>query len=508
MNTKLFLNLLMVFCCAPVFTGLAGDRNTMLLNAIRARDRVTINVFLDIMKPDEDCGYYEESALMAAIYREDKELVELLIAKGSQVNRSPFYMVDYGASEEETFCHGKTCLALAVCLNNKEITELLLKAGARVGEYNCYQCNRNGSIQKYCHTHSVLEEAAYQANEEIMALLLSTIQTMDISNYASALIAATGKRSAAILRQLLACRFELYDGHLSTRKIFGEDWYGSDKKYLAAAFDSSLCYSAKKGFLECATLLLDASHEIHIYSPCMLECALALAVANNHSAVIDLLLSHNAHITERVLSLVTDPILLKKFLDKAGSTIDTKALERTLVRTCAINSKEYDAHANKMAMIDILLAIPVSVECITTKFDNSHGCTYDSPLGAAVASHDQGLIAKLIHAGANVNAQSGDNRTALTVAVECGFADTVELLLSHGANPKICKLDGTRCRSTAQKDALACAVEHLLAMGDLSGAYFMDKVTAMHVYHAAAKKISYKEALRWWEHSLKWKYID
>jgi hypothetical protein len=67
-----------------------------------------------------------------------------------------------------------------------------------------------------------------------------------------------------------------------------------------------------------------------------------------------------------------------------------------------------------------------------------------SPLLHAIHTHQNASVEALLTGGADVNRLSGDGITPLMMAAGYGYSDTVELLLHHGANPRIADPGGFR----------------------------------------------------------------
>ena len=60
-----------------------------------------------------------------------------------------------------------------------------------------------------------------------------------------------------------------------------------------------------------------------------------------------------------------------------------------------------------------------------------------SPLLHAIHTHQNASVEALLAGGADINRLSGDGITPLMMAAGYGYSDTVQLLLGHGANPRI-----------------------------------------------------------------------
>jgi len=65
------------------------------------------------------------------------------------------------------------------------------------------------------------------------------------------------------------------------------------------------------------------------------------------------------------------------------------------------------------------------------------GVNYWTPLMHAIHKDQRASVEALVAGGADLNARCGDGMTALMMAAGYGYADIVQVLLDHGADPNL-----------------------------------------------------------------------
>ena len=231
------------------------------------------------------------SALAAAAYGEEKEIIKLLIEKGADVNMqlsgdygSALAVAAYMGQKEITelliekgvdvnmqlFRYYGSALAVAACKGQKEITELLIEKGADV------------NMQLSGYYGSALAAAAYMGQKEITELLIEKGADVNMQlsgNYGSALAAA----AAAYRRRKKMVELLIEKGADANMQLSGN--YGS-----------ALARAAYMGGKEITELLIEKGADVNMQLFGNYGSALAAAAYMGRKEIIELLIEKGADV--------------------------------------------------------------------------------------------------------------------------------------------------------------------------------------------------------------------
>ncbi|MBI4027589.1 MAG: ankyrin repeat domain-containing protein [Verrucomicrobia bacterium] len=313
------------------------------------------------------------------------QIVELLLAKGAQVNAKDEY--------------GATSLHNAARSRHKDIVELLLSKGAEVNKGDFFN-------------HTPLYRAAENGNQNVVKLLLqkgANVHVRDSEDGTTALPLAIRGNHERIVHMLLAR---------------GADVNVADHDGL-----TPLHWAAQRGNTRIATLLITKGAAVNAKTEAGVN-PLHLAALAESTNMVEFLLSNKAE----------PDIFVASGLGKADRVAQLlkSAPHLALVRdTNTWTALHWAAESSQTNTAELLLAHGAEVNARTQWLNGPSG-TYpkeggDVPLHFATKHEHTNMVAWLLAKGANVNAVGLKNETPLHVAVKNGHLDIVEQLLAKGA---------------------------------------------------------------------------
>jgi ankyrin repeat protein len=339
-----------------------------------------------------ESGYLSRTALGAAAYGGRREMVELLLNNGANVNSK---QREYGSA-----------LAAAAAIGNTEIVELLLDRGADI--------NMKG---KY---GSPLDSAAHRRQWEVLKLLLDRGADINAVGgyYGSTLQAASTTGDTEMVELLLD--------------------QGADVNLEGGEHGSALAAAAHRGDIETVKILLGRGANINIrgkHGP-----PINVAADSEHWEVVELLMDRGAdiNVTEpgyRNISLL-GAALGGHDLRGKGSSMAKLLLEKGADPNSlagAYHGSALGAAATKgnRELVELFLSKGADV--------NIKGGRFGTPLVAAVAPYwdNREIVGLLLDNGADVNIPGGQYGSALGAATYWGKSEIVQLLLERGADVHI-----------------------------------------------------------------------
>ncbi|KAJ3276142.1 hypothetical protein HK104_003719 [Borealophlyctis nickersoniae] len=341
-----------------------------------------INGYLGVQKGPNPPQYWKVSvkddSLATAAYNGHKEVVQLLLQAGANVNIS----------------EGRPLIE-AVCNGHLEIVQLLLDEGAEEGkgvafrEPELVQLLISAGVNVNENARYNLDHALYSGcSEQIIPLLLD--RGMDVHVVVQLLLdkgANVHARNTQALMEAVGHR------HLEVARLLLD--VGAD---VHAQNDRALGLAARNGDLAVAKLLLDAGAEVHGQN----DTALGLAAKNGHLAVVALLLDAGADVHAAIeLDYVVKGRMRRNDLPRNA-------------RRSTLTPLGWAAAYGHLAVVKQLLKAGADVHAED-----------DAALGTVAENGHLEVVRFLLKAGADVNAQ---NSLALRNARDKGHSEVVELL--------------------------------------------------------------------------------
>lgn len=376
------------------------DLNEKLINAVREGNLEEVKKLIiegaSVNAANDSWG----TALDIALRRDFKEIAEFLIKQGSDVTRiskSTFALVvDRGSKElvELLLAHGvnvnvvlrygRTALMIAACKSNKEMIEFLIEHGADVNAVDEYGRSAltyavNGGSKELvelliAHGADINTDCNFTSavkNKEMLAILLNNKLDVDkIAESAEALSAAVDCSNKEAVELLIN--------------------HGANVKTTALLN----CHT-----IEIAKLLIDHGADVNVADEhgktALMVTVRRAAVDSDSKELVELLIAHGANINAADESGYTALMVAAKH--------NEKEITKFLVeRGADVNAK------TKRGLTALILAS-----------DNRHKLD---------------LVEFLLTHGADVNAAMDDGRTSLMIAASRSNKEMLELLIEHDAD--------------------------------------------------------------------------
>lgn len=402
---------------------LGAKHDTIAMNGNSLLFMAAANKQYDILKFLLDDGVdpnqvrLEDGAtpLMLAIYNEDVAAATLLIEKNANVN--------------DSLLDGTTPLIWAAIHGLPKIAELLLQHGANIN-----QLNHRGS--------AAIHLAALNGSVEIIELLLKHKNGMMLLDEPSKCTGNTPLHMAAEYRKTAAVKILLKHGADPSKKS-----NGMSPIFIAIQNDS---HDIVELFLQ---------HNVNPNTNCYKEIApLHVAAALNQLTIAETLLKYGAYINKTTTDMnglaplhvaVNNANLdFVLFLLKQGANPNQTSENsgQTPLYLAAINAQENIAQA--------LIKLGASV---------SQG-DYDQilPIHCAVAANSLNLIKLLLNQNpSHINARMSSGFTPLFLAARVGNVESLQFLLSQGADPAITSHNGVTPLQIAKENNHKTVVDFL-----------------------------------------------
>ena len=420
--------------------------------------------------------YNGYTALHMAAFKEYKEILKVLLAKGADPN------LTYRDARGVT---GNTALLGVVEQGNKELVKMLIKAGADVNA-----CNAQGSTaltyavinghteivklllehkaDPYCmfivgayKNNTLLMVAAHCGHTELIKILLdykSTINECN-SNGTTALLFAAMNGHKEIVRLLLDNGADVSaqdeNGTTGLMKAAEKGYteivtmflvYGADKNVQDEDKKNVLIYAIYSGQKELVKMLIDAGVDWNVQSndgSVPLHCAIGLG----HKDIVKLFLDHGAdpHTTYRnaqgepvtalllaisvgdkdIIELLLEAKVPLKVFPHCAATFSAGVIQLFKNGKLPAGLVNEIAKNNYTAMLAGLIKTGFKGDVKDKK-----GIT---PLMKAAFYGHTSIVKMLIDAGADVNIENDQTETALSKAAYKGHKEIVHLLLDAGA---------------------------------------------------------------------------
>ncbi|XP_050294137.1 ankyrin repeat and KH domain-containing protein 1-like isoform X2 [Anthonomus grandis grandis] len=382
-------------------------------------------------------GYFELAQVLLAMHAnvEDRgikgECTPLMEAASAGHLDIVRLLVHHGADVNAQSTSGNTPLMYACAGGHtevsilEEVVKFLLENGANVEDHN-----ENG--------HTPLMEAASAGHVALAKILL--MHGAGINTHSNEF-----KESALTL----AC----YKGHLDMVRFLLEA--GADQEHKTDEMHTALMEASMDGHVEVARLLLDSGAQVNMPTDSF-ESPLTLAACGGHVDLAMLLIERGANI-EEVNDEGYTPLM------EAAREGHEEMVHLLLGQGANINAQTDETQETALTLAccggftevaDILLKGGADIELGAS-----------TPLMEASQEGHLELVRFLLEYGANVNAVTQTNDTALTYACENGHTDVAELLIQYGADIEHESEGGRTPLMKACRAGHLCTVKFLIDKG-------------------------------------------
>lgn len=327
-----------------------------------------------------DCRYQDpqESAMRWAAAKGYKELVQLLIWKGTKV--------------DATTSAGETPLMSAISSSKEDVISLLLEKGAKI-EQNDH------------HGQTPLLRAAFHGNENVIRLLLRHGAKVDVVDYSGSNVVLEAS----------------FYGHVHAVSIFIKE--GVDVNLANSDRRTALMFAAKRDHLETVSLLLNAGADVNRIDK--IGCtALTRAAEYHHHDIVKLLINAGASLDVLDYDKCT-PLI------RVATAFDTSSLRFLIAQGADVNIGG-DGRTALWSSVNVGLIEAVRILLENGADPNSYDVSNDPPLLVASRSGYTEIAKLLLDHGANLDPRIDYCESVLS-ANRGWNHETVELLKAYGA---------------------------------------------------------------------------
>jgi pectate lyase len=369
-----------------------------------------------------------KTALHRATMRGHKDVVELLLAKGADIEAGKF--------------HIGTALHFAVEKGHKEIVELLIDKGADVNANNT-------------RGQTPTDVVGTRNRKEIVELL--TKHGATISSIHTAAVVGDLARVRAFLENGIDINVKDNQGntplHLAAQGghrevvefLLSKDSDVNTRRTGYPAGDTPLHTAVRAGNIDIVELLLRNGADTDVKNESG-QTPLDIALSRNRKDIIELLISKGADVSSvHLAAYIGDLAKVKAFIQE-GIDINTKVRQRTPLH--------YAAREGRTEIVELLLENGADVNAgaylnrTAAEFamQGNHNEIVEllvskgadiPPLHLAIYLKDKAKARRLIEASADVNKRTPYGTTPLDRAVSAGLKSIVELLIEKGADVNV-----------------------------------------------------------------------
>jgi len=345
-----------------------------------------------------------EKALHKALAEGDVALAKSLISEGVEVDE-----------EDE---NGETALTIACRNGHKELVELLIKEGADI--------NANGQP---------LHAAAWEGHKDIVELLLDSGADVDAikgKNRWTPLHSACNRGNVEVAEVLIVNGADVnalsgYDSTPMYEAFWNKHWdtvkllinNGADVNHVRKDESPPIHYAIRSNDTEVAKLLVNhgADFNREDYEG---WTAFRYAVGYGNVELVDFLIAKGAKVSDfHFAAWRGDLTVVERFLDQ-GTDVNIKDDQFNWTPL------HWATFTSQRATVEFLIAKGADV--------NAGGQWNDPPLHYAAVNGHKGLVELLLAKGAEVNAKDNGGKTGLHDAAWVGHLEIVELLIGSGAD--------------------------------------------------------------------------
>lgn len=385
---------------------------TILYSAVaRGNIEITTELLKHGANPNQSINY-GITPLHDTAYRDDAPMAMLLL--------------QYGALPDQRNFNGETPLHYATKQKSLKVANVLIEAGAQV------------HIGTFSEKAEPIHFSSQYGDVEMLKLLLKKVSNIDC--------VANGRRSSL--------HFAAFFGHEEAARILIENGANVDLK--SAGGITALHLAAKEGNTNVVRLLLRYGSLVDGLDEDMVT-ALMLAAQNGHSYTAKVLLNGGADLNrEDKIGMNSICLATQNAHEDVVSLLISYGAR--VVTSKKLSALHISANLGNVDIIKLLLNY-------NTEIDAPDGNGY-TPLHYATQSYNIAAILTLLDRGANVNALSNNETSALDMACQNGKEDLANIFVLHKSNLNRCNgMNGMSPLHAAIVNGLGLTVSLLLKNG-------------------------------------------